>query len=249
MPAGVSLNHFAEILTHLEEVTPKEVVVACDIDNTLLQSAQQLGSVAWGDHVIRELKSKGITQRQAQEIEDVLWSAVQSQVKVQTVDPSTPEIVQEIQNRGIYIVGLTSRSPRDFESTRVQLQSLGIDLMSKDPNISSRQEFLLEALALYDRGILFSSPFNKKSIVLKAFLEKNNIKPKLVIFIDDKPNVVADVEQAFTSQGLKCIGIRFGGADERVKRFNADIADVQWKTFPKLINDSEAKLQLAKKSP
>jgi len=49
----------AHILTHV--VTSD--VCHIDIDNTLLIAKEQLGSAAWGDHLIEDLKRKGVHKK------------------------------------------------------------------------------------------------------------------------------------------------------------------------------------------
>lgn len=239
--AILETKSFKDVLNHIEHVEPSEIIVICDIDNTLLEAAQQLGSVAWGEHLIADLKRKGISDQQAHQIEDIMWGAVQKHVKVKTVDPCTSEVIKEIQGRNIPVLGLTARSPADAECTRSQLQSVGIDLVAHDLFPSSNQELLLQHAAIYERGILFATPFNRKSHVLCGFLDKNKIMPKCVIFVDDKRHHVHDIEQALEARGISCIGIRFGGADEQARHFDAEIADIQWKALPKLISDHEAR--------
>lgn len=41
-------------------------------------------------------------------------------------------------------------------------------------------------------------------------------------------------------EGIECIGIRYGGADEDVKQFNPLIAEIEWKAFPEILSDKQA---------
>jgi hypothetical protein len=45
--------------------------------------------------------------------------------------------------------------------------------------------------------------------------------------------------------GVECIGIRFSGADLRVKAFDPHIADMQFSLLPQIISDEEVMQRLA----
>jgi len=219
----------------------EDVIVVFDIDNTLLKSIHQLGSVAWGDSIAADLESKGISKREAQEVVSIFWRTVQPNVKVQAVDPETPHIIRSIQKEKISVICLTARKPEELNNTLNQLQSIGVDLSEAFPFLHPSQTLASISDALYCKGILFATPFNKKSHVFISFLKENNLKPKKVIFIDDKISHVEDVHNALLNEGIECVGIRFGGADEDVKQFNPSIAEMQWKAFPQLLTDEQAR--------
>ncbi len=232
----VESAHFGEILNHLHT---NNTLVITDIDNTLMQSVDHLGSIAWGEHVVSDLIQKGICPDEAQQIENILWRAVHQKIPIRPVDSNTACIVAEIQKRNIPVLGLTARAPRDSEYTRRQLHFLGINLAHITPITDMRHTLALENEALYEEGIIFATNFNKKSHVLLHFLERHNLKPDLVIFIDDKLHHVTDIQEALTLLGIPCIGIRFSGADDQIKAFHPTITDVQWKAFPEYISDDE----------
>lgn len=231
---------FAEIEKHMANSQPEKVLIVCDIDNTLLRATQHLGSVAWGDHTIAELVAKGISSEDAEEIENILWKTVQPLVKVQNVDPETPLILESIQNKGFLIFGLTARCPNEADYTIKQLLSVGINLGKLKP------QYTFECLSkevkrpLYTQGILFGTPFNKKSQILFKFLDENKVFPECIIFIDDKLSHVEDLSKACHERNISFFGIRFSGADEHVKAFNHEIADLQWTLFPAPVSDTQA---------
>lgn len=242
----IEITRLEEILQHIQPDEEKTTLVVFDIDNTLLKATQQLGSVAWGDDIAKNLENKRISKREAQEVVSVLWRTVQPHIKVQAVDPHTQSIIRKIQSQNIPIMCLTARKPQEAEYTRSQLQSIGIDLSSTRLTPAFEQFFHLTSDTLYDEGILFATPLNKKSQVFISFLEKTKINLKRVIFVDDKMEHVKDVKEALNHLKIECIGIRFGGADEDVRQFNPLIAKIQWDEFPRLVSDEEA-YQMIKK--
>lgn len=238
----VFLSARTEELSRLKEIflciesSPEETLVVFDIDNTLLKSTQQLGSVAWGDFVTADLEKKGITSRDAQEIESIFWMSIQPRIKVQAVDPDTADVIQEIQARKIPVMCLTARKPMEAECTASQLASIGVDLSGSLLHTASN--------ASYQYGILFATPTNKKSDVFISFIKENNLKLTRVIFIDDKLGHVQDMHDALKREGIECIGMRFTGADEDLKQFDPRIAEIQWKALPELLSDEQARLLL-----
>lgn len=236
----IETAQFADLLVHLDRTDPEKMLVVCDIDNTLLRSSQHLGCVAWGEYVIAQLESKGISKWQALEIESILWKAVQPYIKVLNVDFKAPDIIHEIQKSHIPIIALTARAPDETEYSHSQLQSLGIDLSNEDTSFPSQLIFVEGHHALYDRGILFGTLFNKKSKVLFSFLEKESLFPEYIIFVDDKLNHVQDLAEACKERGIHYLGIRFSGADEQIKNFDPLLAEIEWQAFPTLISDEQA---------
>lgn len=231
----VETNRFDDILTYINQVSPHKTIVVCDLDNTLIIPCELLGSVAWAEYLQHQLQSKGVSKKDSEVIEHILWKTIQPHIEVKTVDPKTSEVINELKKRQIPILGLTARFPEDSWFTFAQLQSVDIDLsLQKDlPQVSL--QLPLEPYALYEKGVLFSTTINKKSAVFIKFLELHKMDLGCVIFLDDKLHHVEDVENACKKLGIECIGVRFSGADEYFKTFNSSKADLQWEIFPNKI--------------
>jgi hypothetical protein len=240
MGSIVETPRLNEICNYLDQLPNDNALVVCDIDNTLIKSLYCLGSVAWGEHLINQFMEKGIEARKANEIESILWQTVQPRVTVQTIDPDTSRVILDIQKRKIPIIALTARFPHECDYTLAQLRSVGIDF-SKQKHLTLSKEILsIPSDSMYQDGMVFATTKNKKSDVLFAFLDKTSLHPECVIFVDDKQHHVEDVERACQKRGIKCIGIRFNGADKDVKNFNPAIAELQWKAFPLMLSDEDA---------
>lgn len=231
----IESSRFDSLLNYLNR--PNCLVIS-DIDNTILCSEVQLGSIAWGELYVKELEKKGIPPKEAQEVENILWRAIHQQIPIKTVDPDTARIVKKVQEQKIPIMGLTARAPRDAAYSRKQLEQLGIDLSLVQP-INTGLQVLGDAA--YEEGILYATTFMKKSTVLLHFLRLNDLQPACVIFIDDKLHHVQDVYAALEQEGIACIGIRFSGADPIVSAYQPHIAELQWQALPRLLSDQEAK--------
>ncbi len=234
-------SQFEDVLIHAEQNLANKTLVVCDIDNTLLKGAQHLGSETWSEHLIAELESKGVLKHHAEQIETILWHTVQPRIKVECVDSKTSQTLQKIQVKEIAVLALTARTLPGVEYTFDQLLSVEINLLDGLQPFANEYRILEPYYNVaYDKGILFCSN-NKKSEVLFTFLEKENYYPECIIFIDDKWKHVKDLEQACAKRNIDYIGIRFSAADEYVKNYDPFLADIQWRAFPEILSDEQAR--------
>jgi hypothetical protein len=235
----IETPRFEEVLEHLEAASCKVLVVS-DLDNTLMRATSQFGSVEWGDQLICELEEKGLSFERARLIENAIWGAVQSSIKVRAVGERTCATIEEIQKRKIPFLGLTGRAPVELECTCKQLRSLGIHF---EHEMCLPQESIIFPFgpdAVYARGILFATPFHKKSRILFAFLDKCEVKPECIVFIDDKRENVEDIAEACKERGIRYVGIRLSAMDDAASHFNRELAAIQWEAFPRSLSDKEA---------
>lgn len=228
----IETSNFEDVLQKIDQ----KVCVIFDLDNTLMMADQQLGCVAWGEHVISQLEGKGILRKKAEIIENILWKAIQPHIKVRVVDKKIPGIIDDLKKQKMMILGLTARSPDEAACTINQLSSIGISFEKQ----FEEETFFLENETLYKDGILFGTSFNKKSEVLFAFLNKHALTPCSILFVDDKLSHLKDMEKACQSREIVYTGIRFGGADQQFKDFDPKIAAIQWELFPYIISDQKA---------
>jgi ribulose-5-phosphate 4-epimerase/fuculose-1-phosphate aldolase len=128
------------------------------------------------------------------------------------------------------------------DHTERQLSSVGIDLSNvryaEDPSTLS-----LPYPAVYAHGVIYCGE-NPKDAVLIAFFEKSCFTPHRVVFIDDRLEQLQAVERALEERKIAFVGLRFSGADARVKAFNSEVADLQWSQLPQIVSDQEALLIL-----
>ena len=103
------------------------------------------------------------------------------------------------------------------------------------------EELSTQALAEFDSEIRFralaSAGNIKKGL---AYLKKLDKMPKQIVMIDDKMSHVKNIAETLEPLGISFIGIRYGGADEKVKAFNPKIAEIQLEHFQKILSDEQA---------
>lgn len=224
-------------VSSLLKYVDQETLVICDVDNTLIESTMHLGSSQWRKYIKQKAIQAGYGSKESEEILDKFWFFVQSLTPVQTVDPETSTIIQQLQHLKIKVIALTARDPIKASLTQTQLASVNICLANSF--FKESEVFPLTHASLYQQGILYSGT-NKKGEVLTAFFQKTGYFPKKVVFIDDRLDQVIDLEPFLSGLGIQYIGIRFSGADDRGQFFNPHIADLQWSLLPRIISNDEA---------
>ena len=220
------------------DAQPGDVVVF-DIDNTILEPKQTLGSDQWFEYYLHKLQKSGISKEKALETTLDYWMMLQYHTDIQAVEPSTPDLIKTLQQKGIMVIALTARNPGMVETSVDQLTHLGVNLHTHNTQYKAND-------VTFTNGILFVGS-NNKGTVLMDYLKTNNLNPKRLLFIDDKHKNVKNVDDAFLDSGIININYRYGAADEKVNSFSAEIAEYQLYRFLQscvFISDEQAREEL-----
>jgi len=232
----IETAHFNEIENYIPN---KDILVILDIDNTLIEPVQELGTDQWFYHRLQEYIAKGLNSAEALDITLAEWHAIQSITKMQLVEKQIDETVAHMQKNGYTIMGLTTRGLSLSTRTVEQLHSVGVNLTKTAP--TQEEIFFKNGLhyVLFRGGALFTAATHKGK-ALFTFLDAIDYKPKSVVFINDKATHLREVEVACIEKGIPFIGLRYGYTDERVKNFRKDIADIQFEHFGHILSDKSA---------
>jgi hypothetical protein len=233
----------APTMALLNQVVTAKTLLVFDIDNTLLEPVTTLGSDQWYGYDIEKHKARGEDQDTAimNSVRD--WLKIQPFTSVRPVERITPAIIQNFQARGVRVMGLTARPIQASTLSARQLASAGIDL-SKTPPRGDDLELTSDDRALFTRGILYVGPRNNKGLVLMKFLKMTSYRPARIVFADDKPIHVHNMDVATATEHIPYLGLRYGAADARVRQFNPKLADLQWMLMGRVLPDGAAKLLL-----
>lgn len=237
------INHMDEIYSHL---TPDTLIVF-DIDNTLMEPVQELGSDQWFYHRIKEYESWGMGKAQALDRALHQWMSIQHITKVRLVEPGIDEIVQDLQNKGYKAMGLTTRGLGMCTLTIHQLNRINIDLSSAAPT-QEEIHFMNGQGCLLRSGILFTAASHKGEAMRKLF-DKIGYWPKSILFINDKASHIREFEETMKEQGVPFVGLRYGATDNRVLNFRNHIAEVQYSYFGHILTDEQAERILHEMAP
>jgi hypothetical protein len=227
-------------IDHLLDYADQEVLFVFDLDNTLIEAAQHLGSDQWFSHRMTHLVDKGHSFDDALNLVVPHWLAVQNRTSVRCVDPNVPELLGKLRALGVPMIALTKRPPELAKRTLEQLAPLQIDF-SQSIHAKNSMVFPEHRNTLYQKGIIFVAANVDKGPVLSSFIQKMRSKPKKVVLIDDKMSHIHNVADAVKQLEIPFVGIRYGGADEKVKSFDPKVAELQWECFEKILSDEQAK--------
>src|SRR5687768_857421 len=97
----IETNKFADLLQYIK---PNSLILL-DIDDTLMEPLQTLGSDRWFQWRISVYKKKGMEPQLALDTALMEWVAVQSLTKVKVVEPGNDKIVKRIQDEGFHVMG------------------------------------------------------------------------------------------------------------------------------------------------
>ena len=183
-----------------------------------------------------KLVAGGETPEMAEQIAQGLWAKYLPNAPLRLIDANSPSFICQLQSKGHVVLGLTARYPGEAFYTHPQLERLGFSFDRRFPD----HALSLCAPAIFEKGVLFASALNTKGQALEALLQQLNLKPKKIIFVDDKIHHVENVQAASAQLDLDFLGIRYSSADKRVHAFDAQIAELQMQLFPRFVSDEEA---------
>ncbi len=228
---------------------PENVLLVFDIDNTLLASTDDLGSVQWfrwqekllaEDRESPALVGKdfgGLLRAQG-----LLFATGDMRL----TQPELPAIVRDLQSTGFYTLLLTSRGYEFRDSTRQALFDNGLNFGTSamfpkegypSPFFPYDMERLVEvgftpeeATALkikkprlvdYGEGVYLTAG-QHKGIILRALLKKADVQPKAIVFTDDQSKHIAEMEEAFANQPIEVVAYRLTREDAWAEGFADD---------------------------
>jgi FMN phosphatase YigB (HAD superfamily) len=223
----VESDTIASILAHLKD--NQQTLIVFDIDNTLAETYQELGSDQWFSYKFAQEQKTGKSIQEVREAILPLFLEIRLQMPLKLIEESAPALIKSIQHRNIPIIALTAQEPGLAHKTSKELSILGINFSDEFFTVH-RDIDHLESNCLYYKGIIFASNNNKGEILL-AFLDKTNFKPQHIIFIDDKDKNLVCVEKALEETEIQFTGIRYNRLDEKVSSIDADQAEQQLKSF------------------
>ena len=189
-------------------------LVVFDIDNTISNPKSDLGSSEWFDKEVKRLLAQG------KDFNDIAakLEMIHEHVELEVISKSN-EIIKKLQDRGIYVMALTSRSLPIANRTIEQMTGLGINFL-----INSLYVFDLDLYvhypAKYSHGIVFGANNEKGEILINFLSIVEKLYPERVasinrvIFVDDRPKHVTSMantfnNKAYNKNNLEFLGIKF----------------------------------------
>jgi len=212
-------------LEDMNKYKEEGVLFLYDIDNTLVSLKQDLGCDQWFQHRLKKNLSRIEDRQQALDKTLCEWAGIQLISEVEHIEPGSDEIIKKQQEEKVMMMGFTTRGVTMSRLTILQLKELGIDF-TNSAFLDHDYLFLQDQSIIYRNGVLFTAATHKGT-TLFAFLDKFGVKPKKIVFINDKWSNLRAVEETCEERNVPFIGLRYGYQDKRVKAFDSELADKQ----------------------
>ena len=152
-------------------------------------------------------------------------------------EPETPQLIRELQDKGIAVLAFTSRGRSEWYSsitlpdyvasaTETILKLSGFDFRkTKLPAEFAQIDELFGDW--YHEGIIYTGNTRDKGEVLKTIFELTGYKPSKIVFIDDKAASLESVQAEMARQEIPFVGFAYNRTALEHKNFDPMIANIQ----------------------
>ncbi len=233
-------------IAHIISYSDQDTLVLLDIDNTVIQLTQSLGTPQWFSDFYKKKRSMGISHEIATAETLHIYLKVNELSNSKPVDLRTSAIIQKLQEQGIIVLALTSRDDKLFKTTLRHLKPTKLNF-----NLGKFKDYQLKLKvgekSKVQNGIIFAGG-KHKGACLEEFFSMVNWMPKRVIFVDDQLKAIQEVESSILKSDIDYIGVRYGYLDKHVKSHNLKVSELQLEHFNKSgqIMSDEAALAVLK---
>ncbi len=224
-----------------EEITDNTLVLF-NIAEVLMDTETSLGTQAWRKFIRVRLDSK---------LHDELTLFVFENVPPKCPEPSTPQLINELQSEGIVTLAFTSRGRNEWYASQVPnvdliteklLLQIGIDFSKTQ---LSEELLLLPSLfaEFYHAGVIYATNTREKGELLLEIFERTGYRPSKIVFVDDKVDSLIAVEKTPSSLNIPFVGYAYSRTSKDHANFDPLVANIQldWLiTYGKVLTDAEA---------
>lgn len=256
-PKNQTIQHYDSIeqfLPVFDQVTSKTMVVF-DLDDTLITKTDK--SLRPPANYVRTGYYFRLVQRYSFDHILHLVSIVEEFCQPELVSPLWPQVIQSLQSKTPLVIAHTAAPPKqlglfdffpavrerllktfdiDFSSAREQFPDAELTQLNHIPDVSP----------VMHAGMLFSENYSKGE-ALVVLLKHYDIKPELVIFVDDQLNNLKQTEKELAKLGIPFVGIHYEEKSLFEDTFDADIAEIQFYNLvehEKWLDDEAARIVL-----
>lgn len=220
-----SVDSMDEIINHFNKIDSNTLVVF-DVDMVLIQPSEpafQMANMKRYSTIV-----KRIVKEVPSEKHTMFFSLMTTTSDSVLVDPTTPQIINEIMKKGASTMAFTANltgelgTIKNMQEWRVDcLKKLGVDFSKSAPYNTS---LIFDDLpsyrnyySTYSDGILFVNGTSiSKGDIFLSFLNKTKISPNKIIFIDDREENVKSMDSSLQKLGrqVEYLGICYQGAQK-----------------------------------
>lgn len=155
------------------------------------------------------------------------------------VDNRSVSLVRKLQQSKIPVIAFTAAPSRICETEELgvwrvdELQRYGFDFSPAFPDsdfLELPRDVNQQHVPLFKSGVLYSS-FHPKGDILTLFLQKLDLQPRKVIFVDDELEHVQSVVRCLDKQDIPCLGIHYTAGNDVSSNLNMGLARFQVNYF------------------
>jgi hypothetical protein len=228
---------------------PDRVVIALDLDNTIMANDQPLGSEQWFDWQSSLLTKKTPDPSDSQQLvgKDFqgLLQANSQILKTMTMhptEPTLPQMLDRLASEHYKILVLTSRGSGDLPATEQELQRNGFHFEHStlspapdglflpynpkrvtDAGFSNSESKTLQSLGkpwpVVFKDGLYLTSGQNKGYMLRALLQKTGTDACAVVFADNKEVYSQQMQAAFKNQNAYVATFRYSREDDHMDEF------------------------------
>lgn len=191
----------------------KKKLVIFDLDDTVFQSSELIGTPTWFYTMINMLKKRGAANYEAYSVVSAIDKAIQEKMSVVPVEQATLSAIRAWQKLNITVVGLTSRHRDVAVITKRQLDQIGLEFSS--PYFSCVENAWQESEGAFMNGILFAGDNMTKGLVFSRFFEQIKecgVDVDLLAQADDQQRYVTEIARFAKKSRVDFVGIIYGAA-------------------------------------
>ncbi|WP_010304347.1 DUF2608 domain-containing protein [Candidatus Odyssella thessalonicensis] len=248
--AGIrQAKNFKEIKSILN-YAGQDTLVIFDVDDVLLMPSDQILQRPFKKQ-LEEIEAS-MEARVGKTEARKLYSIILSQRQVQPVDLQIVVTIKNLQQKGIKVLALTNAPVGSFGHIRSmenwrqeELRSIGYDFEASWPNLSFKafssadlrgglkekhiksRLFATDNSPTFIKGILCTCHMSKRA-ALQAFLTYAKLKPKKIIYLDDKLKYIKQLQEFALKEGIEFIGIEYTAAYQKQQELNYKRAKKQF---------------------
>lgn len=257
----------AAVIKYANTIKPERILLAVDLDNTLLAMDEPLGSDQWFEWqkylLDHEPQSKYLVAGTFQgllEAQGLLYKLL----PMHPPQKNLPGLMKRLQDMGIRTVVLTSRGHEFREATERELKRNGYDFAKSaltprklpegtfqpyDPNDPVKDGLTkaeIERFHLsdprpisYENGIMMTAGQHKGAMLLTLLHDAAN-DIDAVVYDDDNIRHVANVYAAVLARGKEITAFNYTREEPNIKKFqygDKKYVDQQWKQISKVLEE------------
>jgi hypothetical protein len=232
---------------------PANSLIAWDLDNTVIEPQQLIGSDQWFEAFMRFNIAKFGEDNKSAAIKETIdvYNYVHQHSEVTAVEPGIVALMQEL-TKSHRVIAITTRGKELVAATFRQLSSIGVKFNVDGNANDNNHEIYLDQILLNSphstatNSVIFAGG-RSKADCLKAYLNAMGIKPEAIpylVFVDDKKHHVENISRCAQELGIPSTCFHYRHLEHKIPLVHLPTAEVQLRmhqAFGKFVSDDLAK--------